>query len=131
MKSEDILNRCKAAAVLVTAVGGFGLGILNFFKEETQAKKALAQAKTGYAELAHQVEATSKDIQHLAESVKDFQERIRSLETWVLYERNRQGAMPGPAEDKIRRFYKAPKSVAMPAPRKPLNWDVLQKAKAE
>jgi len=129
-KSEELLARCKAIAILVTALGGFGLGILNFivFKEETQAKRALAQAKAGYSELAHQVEATSKDIQHLAESIKDLQERIRSVETWLLYERNLRGSLPGPTENKIRRRYKTQqKPIPMPAPRKPTNWDALQR----
>lgn len=121
-RSEDILNKCKAAAVIIAAVSGFVLGVLNWFKETKDPK-----AKAGYSELAQQVEGLAKDVQHLTETVKTQQDQLRDLQQWILYDSQRRGATVEGSEKKILKSFKTQKPVPMPAPRKPPKWEALQK----
>lgn len=121
-KSEDVLNRCKGAAVIITACAGLLLGVLNWFKEVRDPK-----AKAGYQEVTKQVDDVNKDMHSLADTVKAQQEMISALQQWILFQKVQQVAAP--IENKIRKAFSAPKRVAMPAPRaKAPKWDALQSA---
>lgn len=117
--------KCKGAAVLITALTGLVLGILNWFKEVRD-----PNVKIGYQELAKQVEGLSRDVQTLASSMRTQAEEISTIQNWIIKERDVRGALPGPAVTKILKAVKVNKPLPpAPPPRKPARWDQLQQTK--
>lgn len=114
--------KCKGIAVVVAAVSGLILGLLNWFKEVRD-----PNVKVGYQELAKQVENVSGDVQKLAATVRVQAEEISTIQNWIINERDKRGALPGPAVTKILKTIKAAKP-APPAPptRKPAPWTQVQ-----
>ena len=114
--------KCKGAAVIITALTGLTLGVLNWFKDTRDPR-----VKVGYQELAKQVENLSGDVQKLATSIKTQGEEIAAVQNWIIVERDKRTAVPSPAVAKIMKTVKARKpEPPMPPPRKPASWEHLQ-----
>lgn len=124
-ESNAFFLKCKGIAVLLAAVSGLVLGILNWFKETRD-----PNVKAGYQELAKQVEGLSGDVQNLATVVRVQAEEISTIQNWIINERGKSNEKPGPAAAKILRTVKMARPVT-PAPpaRKPAPWTQVQQTK--
>lgn len=121
-QGNAFFTKCKGYAVLITALTGLVLGVLNWFKEVRDPR-----VKTGYQELAKQVESLSGDVQKLATAVRTQGEEVAAIQNWIITERDKRSAAPGPAVAKIMKTVKARKPTPPPPPsRKPATWDKVQ-----
>lgn len=124
-KGNAFFLKCKGVAVIVAAISGLVLGVLNWFKETRDPK-----AKSGYEEVAKQVESMSEDIKKLSAVAKQQAEQISTIQNWIISEGSRR-ATPSPTLNKIeRQVVTAPKLPAPPIRRlKP--WSGLQEQRAK
>lgn len=112
---STFLQKCKGAAIILTAVTGLALGILNHFKETRDPR-----LKPGYQELGDQVVLLSKDIQRLSQELIHHQEEIGMLQQLVLYSLGEtKGSHAVKAMAEVRRVQKKGKVLVMPPARKP------------
>jgi hypothetical protein len=132
--------KCKGAAVIITALTGLVLGVLNWFKDVRDPR-----VKVGYEELSKQVVGLSSDVQKLATAVRLQAEEISTIQNWIISEQHKpappvrpirpgtgpgtDAARPSPEVAKIMKSVKAAKA-AKPAPapptRKPASWEQVQ-----
>lgn len=122
-QGNAFLAKCKGIAAIISVVTALVLGVLNWFKDAKDPR-----VKVGYQELSKQLEGLSGDIQKLAATARTQGEEISTIQNWIINEKDRRGAEPGPAAKKILKSVKTAKPPAMPAPpsRKPATWDQVQ-----
>jgi len=118
--SNTFLLHCKGIAVVIAAVSGLTLGVLNWFKEVHDPR-----AKVGYQESAKQVEALSRDVRTLVNTVQQQAEEISTIQNWIIYERDRRGAQPSPTLLKLQKQKLSRPHVAQPPIRRLNTWDAL------
>lgn len=71
--------KCKGYAVIITALTGLVLGILNHFREVRDPR-----VKASYQELSKQMELVSKDVKNVAAIVQNQQQEIQTLMQYIL-----------------------------------------------
>lgn len=102
--------KCKGAAVIITAVTGLVLGVLNHFREVRDPR-----VKASYQELSQQLELVSKDVKNVAATVQNQQQEIQVLMQYIL--RYKAPLNEPEAKDVIKKlFEKKMKATAPPAP---------------
>lgn len=120
-ESNAFFVKCKGIAVILAAISGLTLGILNWFKEVRD-----PIAKSGYQETSQQMEKLSLDLRKLADVVRQQAEEINTIQNWIINERDKRGALPSPTMVKIVKQTKARLTVVAPPVRKPEPWEGLQ-----
>jgi len=119
--NNTFVMRCKGIAVVLAALSGLLLGILNWFKEVRDPR-----AKVGYQELAKQVENLSLDLKKTTDILKQQGDEIATVQNWIIYERDRRGTSPSAAITKIQKQTKVRTKSAPPPMRTPKRWENLQ-----
>lgn len=118
---NPFIVRCKGVAIVLAALSGLILGILNWFKEVRDPR-----AKVGYQELAKQVENLSLDLKKTADTFKQQGEEIATVQNWIIYERDRRGTPLSAAVIKIQKQTKVRPKSAPPPVRTPKRWENLR-----
>jgi uncharacterized protein YsxB (DUF464 family) len=108
--------KCKGIAVVLAAISGLTLGVLNWFKETRD-----PNVKVSYQELAKQVEGLSGDVQRLAKALRQQADEIATIQNWILDAANRPSRPVAIVAPTGR-----PSSMPAPPSRKPPTWDKLQ-----
>lgn len=116
--------KCKGIAVVVAAVSGLVLGVLNWFKETRDPK-----AKSGYEEVAKQVESMSEDVKKLSAVAKQQAEQISTVQNWIISEGSRRTA-PSPTLNKIEQQVVSVPKLPAPPIRKLKPWEGLREQRA-
>lgn len=116
-QGNAFLARCKGYGIILTAVTGLALGILNHFREVRDPR-----VKTSYEEVARVSEGVSKDIRALADTVRQQQEAINNIQNYLLSEKRTPTQPPTP-----KTKLKPPAKMELRAPpiRRPMKWDKL------
>lgn len=125
-QGKAFFMKCKGAALLITAVSGLVLGLLNWFKEVRDPR-----VKTAYQELSKSVENLSNDTRKLTDLVRQQGEEISTLQNWVIHERDRRNAAPSATMLRIQAQTKSRPKITLPPVRKPEAWDQVQKVRGD
>jgi hypothetical protein len=120
------LAKCKGAAVIITAVTGLVLGVLNHFREVRDPR-----VKDSYTELSKQVQLVSKDVQKLDEAMRHQQEQIDALMGYALQSKADEVKVAA-AKTRLKAVVvHRPQAPAKPPLRSPESWNKVSKGRAD
>lgn len=119
-KGNTFFLWCRGIAVVLAAVSGLVLGLLNWFKEVRDPR-----AKVGYQEIAKQLEALSSDLRKLADTTHRQGEEIATIQNWIINERDKRGVQPSSTLIKMHKQVLSRAKVVQPPARKLEAWEGL------